>query len=312
METRGHVVTTFGVLCLLAFLTASSSRAATYTWTPGGGNATYNWNNSGLGENNWNSAFPNAVDDVANIQSETTWWQSQTINLDQAVTVGTLNLSGWYMVRTINANGGSLTFGVSSGSATLNDTTASDMYNSPDRLNAPVILNSPLIINAAATNNTGFSMDNGIEVHGGLQITGVVSGAGGITTTGPNMLLLSKHIQLVHRACERPGGLSLCPRRRRNPDRPCAGRHLKDNHAGRCRHDRPSGGDKIIFRCFQIIQVRVVRIRLTSFLRKPFNQLFPSWIADSGAASCSNQRYRPGCYRLDHSSIRIALQDVLD
>src|SRR4051812_12509402 len=102
----------------------------TYTWTPTAA-GTFDWNNAA----NWGGAgFPNAADDVANINNDIAAG-TQIINLNVPIKVGTLNLGdsvvGTAGIINIAANGGSLTLDVGSGSAAINKTTgsASDAIN---------------------------------------------------------------------------------------------------------------------------------------------------------------------------------------
>src|SRR5688572_13238046 len=77
----------FAILTASILLAAPTSvTAATYTWFPTGGttdwNLSFNWDPS--------TAFPNAPGDVANLTSNLI--SNQTINLQQDITLGTLNL----------------------------------------------------------------------------------------------------------------------------------------------------------------------------------------------------------------------------
>src|SRR5690606_19064271 len=78
-------------------LTAGTSQALTYNWTPTTAPGTYNWDNSGA-QNNWGTgiggAFPNAATDFANINVDFTGSsQAVLINLNQTITVGSLTLN---------------------------------------------------------------------------------------------------------------------------------------------------------------------------------------------------------------------------
>src|SRR5262245_3652136 len=93
---------------------------ATYFWVPTIPGA-FDWTNG----SNWTGGpagtFPNAVNDVANLTAPLLG--NQLIRLNGAITVGTLNIgstspNGSF---TVAGRGGSLTFDVSSGAATLND-----------------------------------------------------------------------------------------------------------------------------------------------------------------------------------------------
>ena len=94
----------------------ATAQAAVYTWTQTG--TPRNWDNS-EGQNNWTSGFPNAADDIATVNTNITI--NSTINLNQAITIGTLNIgdSSGNKRFTIAPNGGSLTFDVSTGNAAI-------------------------------------------------------------------------------------------------------------------------------------------------------------------------------------------------
>jgi autotransporter-associated beta strand protein len=141
---------------------------ATYTWTPTAAGA-FNWNDPA----NWSGnpgAFPNAVDDVANIT--TALAGDETINLNQAITVGTLNLgaSSGTHTFTVAGNGGSLTLQVSSGSAALNET-----GSNADVISAAVTLGSAATLGGS----------------GALTLSGVISGGFGLTQAGSGATTLS-------------------------------------------------------------------------------------------------------------------------
>lgn len=68
---------------------APSAKSETYTWTSTLAGP-FSWDNAG-GQNNWSIAgFPNAVGDIANITSDLI--ESQFIDLNQTITLGTLNI----------------------------------------------------------------------------------------------------------------------------------------------------------------------------------------------------------------------------
>lgn len=150
----------------LAFLgfaaaSASPSMAAAYTWTPTSA-GTLDWNDV---SSNWTSGFPNAIADTATFSATLTG--AQTINLNQAITVGTLNLGGTSASNayTIAAGtAGALTLQVSSGSATVNATTTGNVISA----------------NLTLGSNTTFTPSGGVV----LEISGVIDGTRNLTRSG--------------------------------------------------------------------------------------------------------------------------------
>ena len=107
---------------------------------------TFNWVQTAPGAYNWNDpanwggiGFPNYAGDVANLATALTG--NETISLNQAITVGTIDMgsTGTSGTFTIVANSGSLTLHASSGSAVLDD-----QNNGGDSINSPITLASNL------------------------------------------------------------------------------------------------------------------------------------------------------------------------
>lgn len=147
-------------------------RAATFDWTPTATSTSYNWND-GL---NWlpNTGFPNAAGDVANVTADLVGTTAQTINLNTAITLGTLNLGdsgtgtdGQYIIA---ANGGSLTFDNGASAATLNHSSQGSSPN--DVISANVTIGANGLIVNQLTGSTKI-----------IQITGSISG-GNLTAMG--------------------------------------------------------------------------------------------------------------------------------
>jgi len=153
-------------LAVLALVAVQPAQAVTYTWTQTAG-VPYNWDNSGA-EDNWGTgaggAFPNALDDTANVNIDLVG--NQTINLNQAITIGTLNMgdTSGAQTLTIAPNGGSLTFDVASGNAALTKVWG---CTGADTISSGIILNDNLNI----TNNA----------NAGLTISGGVTGTADLT-----------------------------------------------------------------------------------------------------------------------------------
>jgi hypothetical protein len=141
-------------LALLVTLVVGG-RAHAQTWSNIAG-GTYGWNSNA----SWGgSAFPNAVDANANVGIDITG--DQTINLGQAITVGTLTFGDTNSSNTMTiASGGSLTFSVSSGTATFT-TSANTNANA---VNAAVTLASPLNVTHAGTGLMTFGGVIGVPV----------------------------------------------------------------------------------------------------------------------------------------------------
>src|SRR6202044_4201255 len=87
MRFRNCLTARQGLALALAVAAPAKVLAASYTWKHTGNGGTYNWNDSS--GNNWTpaGAFPNAAGDVATLAPF-----NQTINLNQSITVGTLNI----------------------------------------------------------------------------------------------------------------------------------------------------------------------------------------------------------------------------
>jgi fibronectin-binding autotransporter adhesin len=156
---------------------AGSAQAAIYTWVQTGTGGPYDWNDATTPLNNWGTAgtFPNAVDDVANVTAAIT--APQQIDLDQAITVGTLTTGASGGSYTIAAGtGGALTF-QSGGTATLTQNSGS----SGDTISAPITLAS----NISVTNS---SAANALT----LGAIGESGGARTLTVAGPGTVVLSQ------------------------------------------------------------------------------------------------------------------------
>ena len=127
---------------------------------------------TGLIAANWSggngSNFPNAQDDVAVVTSALTG--AETINLNQAITVGTLDIGASTGTNAfiIAPNGGSLTLSVSSGSATV-----AKNSGGADQITAPLTFSSNVIF------------DNSLSAPNTLSITGTATGAKTVTVNSP-------------------------------------------------------------------------------------------------------------------------------
>ncbi len=141
------------------------------------------WNVSG----NWSgNAYPNGVQAVASINSAIP--ANQTINLNQAVTVGALNIGSPSDAAAFNVagNGGTLTLDNTPGQAWLMQLPASK----GDTISAPMTVNGSLLVTNASANPFALSGNisgatNGITVDGNVTLSGNISGAtNGLTVNG--------------------------------------------------------------------------------------------------------------------------------
>ncbi|MEI6076970.1 MAG: autotransporter-associated beta strand repeat-containing protein, partial [Verrucomicrobiota bacterium] len=155
------------VMSLLA-LSADSALAASGNWTNNASSvwsATTNWNP--------NVAPGTAAGDTVGLNADIT--TNRTVTLNQAATVGTLNLgdpTAPYFSYTL-AGSSTLTFNNSSAGAQLNQTTAG---SGPDTNSAPITLADNLTVNNV----------------NGLTLSGVISGSGkSLTKTGSGTLTLT-------------------------------------------------------------------------------------------------------------------------
>lgn len=154
-------------------LSSVSVMAAAYTWTPTA-TGTFNWDEA---TSNWTSGFPNAVGDTANIAQD--FSGAQTINLNQAITVGSLTFndsgaSADSVVTIAAGTSGGITFQVASGNATVTNS-STGVSN---------IISAPVTIASATTFATGTS-----SAATGITLSGNLGGSANITKTGGNSTL---------------------------------------------------------------------------------------------------------------------------
>jgi len=128
-----------------------------------GWNVNTNWSNG--------TAFPNSTQATAIVNSPIA--AGQTINLNQSITVGDLNIGASGGSFNLTGNGGALTFDDTPGQALLVQLSASK----GDTISASVILNSDLNVSDLSANT--------------LTFAGPISGTNGITILGPGTVALS-------------------------------------------------------------------------------------------------------------------------
>ena len=151
--------------------------AAPYTWTPTAA-GTYSWDNA---TSQWTSGFPNLADDVANLNINLAG--AQTINLNQAITVGTINLGDsttGFFTTTIAPNGGSLVMDVASGSANIVRTGGTAVL---DEISANIQLKKNLIVSDASGT---WTQPPAVTLTSGLKLSGIISESGGVQSITKN------------------------------------------------------------------------------------------------------------------------------
>jgi autotransporter-associated beta strand protein len=153
---------------------AVASAQTNGTWLPTTA-GTFAWDDAA----NWSpgTAFPDGIGAVANLNNNIAG--TQIIQLNQAITVGTLNFgdsaSAFSPMTLAAGTGGTLTFQVASGNALLARTVTTNP-NVTDVISANVILNSPLTVSVPWLSNFN-----------GIRITGEISGANGINLVTPTL-----------------------------------------------------------------------------------------------------------------------------
>lgn len=147
-----------------------ASQATAQTWTPTSGGS-FDWNN----DSNWSaSPFPNAVGATANIDADLAG--DQTIQLNQAVTVGTLTLNDTggapdNAFTLAAGTGGSLILQRSTGSATVTLGSNAGAH----------FISAPITLNSSAAFAVGTSSS--------LTLSGVISGVGNLQKNGGALTL---------------------------------------------------------------------------------------------------------------------------
>lgn len=157
-------------LLLASLFCAGNATAQIFTWTPTAAGA-YSWDDA---SSNWTSGFPNAADTTADISADIAG--DQTISLNQAITTGSLVLndtgaSGDGNFTLQAGTGGSLVLQVSSGNATVTNSSGTNT------ISAPVTLSSNSVFNTASGTT--------------LTVSGLIDGSGTLTkSTGTGVLVL--------------------------------------------------------------------------------------------------------------------------
>jgi fibronectin-binding autotransporter adhesin len=161
-----------GIAALIIGIAAGSGAVNASTWnTVNGGNwsddTATGWNGTGV---------PNAIDAIAIFNQPIT--TNPIINLDVSAIVGSLtltdtNTSNFWTINDTVPLGTTLTFDVTSGTASLSSPVAT-FGNNAHAINVPIVLNDTLAVDTV----------------GRIALSGKVSGAGGITKTGAESLFI--------------------------------------------------------------------------------------------------------------------------
>lgn len=131
-------------------------------------NVNANWINA--------AAFPNATQAVAVVNSAIA--AGQTINLNQAITVGSLSLGASGGVFTVAANGGTLTFDNTPLPATLTELST----GKGDTISAPIIVDQNLLVSSAGVNAltlSGNISGSNVVISGNTVLSGTNTYTGG-------------------------------------------------------------------------------------------------------------------------------------
>jgi fibronectin-binding autotransporter adhesin len=151
-------------------------------------NANANWTNA--------AAFPNATQAVALVNSAIT--ANQTINLNQSVLIGELNIgaSGGAAAFNVAANGGTLTFDNTPGAASVTQLASS----AGDTISAPLILNGSLNLYNTSQNPLTLSGNitgtNNLVVNAGTVVLGGTTTYGGTTAIAQGTLQIGSSLAL--------------------------------------------------------------------------------------------------------------------
>ena len=161
-----------------------SLAAGGFFWINPVTSAAQSWNVNG----NWNigTAFPNGAQTIATVNSAIA--AAQTINLNQAITVGSLSLGTGGGAFTLAAGGGTLTFDNTPGTATLLEMPASK----GDIISAPITINGSLLVTNSSTNTLSISGNitgtgGTLSLYGNSTLSGTDSYAGGTTLNSGNL-----------------------------------------------------------------------------------------------------------------------------
>ena len=161
-------------VCLATTLSILSSTLQAQTWTETA-TGSFDWNTDG----NWDSSpYPNAVDADANISID--FANPQTVNLNEAITVGTINFedngatTGSSTFTLAAGTAGSLVLETTSGNALVSITAPSTARQPSIEISSDILVNSDTTFD---TSNDGSSKKQ-------ITLSGSLSGSGSITKDG--------------------------------------------------------------------------------------------------------------------------------
>ncbi|HEY9249028.1 MAG TPA: autotransporter-associated beta strand repeat-containing protein [Rariglobus sp.] len=190
-------------MCALLLAGGTTARAASFTWTQTAA-GTFEWDDAA---SNWTSGFPNAIDDTAGLSVDLAG--DQTVNLNQAITVGSLTIndsgaSGDSKFTVAAGTAGALTLQTSSGNAALTFSSASNTISAPLTIASTAtitnsangnIISGAVAVNAATTINA-VTNSQSITLSGPLRGSANItkSGAGQLSLTGDNSAYTGKWI----------------------------------------------------------------------------------------------------------------------
>ena len=174
-------------------------QAATFAWNQSGA-GTYSW----ISPANWtpDSGFPNAIGDIANLNNAITG--AQTINLNQVITLGSLNIGDTTTTNPFTlaaGTGGYLMLDVASGNTAISKASGS---NALDTISSGLQFNDTLDITNASTtgsltlsgalrslaSNITFNGVGGLST-GAIVVVGAISTAGGLVKNDAGITVLS-------------------------------------------------------------------------------------------------------------------------
>jgi autotransporter-associated beta strand protein len=190
-DTYYYVVTAVGVGGTSpdspeASATPSMGPAVVYYWTNTLTTTAQSWNVNA----NWNPGtnFPNTLAAAAIVNAAIV--AGQSIDLNQAITVGSLSLGAAGGVFNLTGNGGTLTFDNTPGQALLVELAA----GSGDTISAPITVNGSLSVSNASTSTLTLSGNlagaaNGVIVNGNLTLSGTNTSTGGTVLNGGKLVL---------------------------------------------------------------------------------------------------------------------------